>query len=213
MQRWAGLEILETLDELVEPRHTALLLWDFAQGVVDNSFNKDTLVANTARLVQAAHEQQVPILHARQNDMYIMGDTGAPTIRMRMKQWKVSDLSDYRPGGTRGTPEWETVEPFQPQDGDITFEKFLPNAFLGTNLEWRLRKLGTKTIIFTGINVATGIPGGAREAINRGYYAVVVRDCVGGRERDYERSVPLMERLLDVYDSSEIIAAWSRATS
>ena len=84
---------------------------------------------------------------------------------------------------------------------------------MGTSLEWRLRKLGTKTIIVTGINVRMGIRGAAREAINRGYYAVVARDCVGGRERDYKTSMPLMERLLDVYDSSEIIAAWDRVAS
>ncbi|HLH22353.1 MAG TPA: cysteine hydrolase [Chloroflexota bacterium] len=210
MQRWAGLEILETLDELVRPEHTVLLLWDFASGVVGNCFNKDTLIPRTAQLVAAARAHGVPVLWARQNDMYLMGDTGAAMIRMRMKQWKVADLANFRPGGVRGTPEWEFLPELRPQEGDVEFEKFLPNAFLGTNFEWRLRKLGAKTIILTGINVATGIPGTAREAIHRGYYAVVARDCVGGRERDYARSLPLMETLLDVFDSSEIIAAWER---
>jgi nicotinamidase-related amidase len=211
MRHWAGLELLETLDELVQPGHTALLLWDFARGVVGNCFNKDTLIPNTARLAEAARAHGVPVLWTRQNDMYLMGDTGPAMIRMRMKQWKVADLANVRPGGVRGTPEWEYLPELSPREGDIELEKFFPNAFLGTNFEWRLRKHGTRTIVLAGINVATGVPGTAREAIHRGYYAVVARDCVGGRERDYARSMPLMEALLDVYDSAAIIAAWERS--
>ncbi len=76
-----------------------------------------------------------------------------------------------------------------------------------------MRKYGIKTIILTGVNVATGISGTAREAINLGYYAVVARDCVGTRsEKDYSTALASMERLFDVVDSNEIIDAWNRKT-
>lgn len=77
-------------------------------------------------------------------------------------------------------PTPELVADVKPQEGDITFDKFVPNAFLGPCFEWWLRNYGIKTIILTGVNnVATGISGTAREAYNLGYYASVARDCLG----------------------------------
>ena len=51
MLRHGELEILDTLDELVDPKHTAVVLWDFARALVANSFNSATLLASTVRLV------------------------------------------------------------------------------------------------------------------------------------------------------------------
>ena len=210
MIRWGGMEILETLDELVDPGHTALLLWDFDKSVVSNSFNYDSMIGNTAKLLHAARERDVRVLYAQQNNMRIVGDTGAPTIRMRIKRQGggIAEIMN-RPEPKGAPPRPQLVEQVKPREGDIIFEKFLPNAFLGTCFEWWLKKYRIKTILLTGVNVATGISGTAREAINLGYYAVVVRDCVGTRsEEDYRIALASMERVLDVYDSSEILASW-----
>ena len=213
MIHWAGIEILETLDELVDPKHTALLMWDFDKNVVSNAFNYDSLIHNTANLLKAARRHHVLTLYSRQNNMHLMGDTGAPAIRMRMKRQnkKVADVANYSPPkGPFPTPE--LVEEVKPEEDDIVFEKFCPSAFTGTCFDWWLRKYSIKTIILTGVNVATGINGTAREAINLGYYAVVVRDCVGtSSEEDYNIALASMEPVLDVFDSNEIIDAWTKA--
>ena len=212
MIRWAGMEILETLDELVDPKHTALLMWDFAERVVSNAFNYDSLIGNNAKLLQAARDHDVLTLYSRQNNMHIMGDTGAPAIRMRMKRQNrdVAEVAGYpSPKGPFPTPK--LVEEVKPAEGDIIFDKFCPSAFMGTCFDWWLRKHSIKTIILTGVNVATGINGTAREAINLGYYAVVARDCVGtGSEEDYNIALASMERVLDVFDSLQIIEAWRK---
>ena len=98
-------------------------------------------------------------------------------MRMKRQNKKVADVVNYSPPkGPFPTPE--LVEEVKPEEDDIVFEKFCPSAFTGTCFDWWLRKYSIKTIILTGVNVATGINGTAREAINLGYYAVVVRDCV-----------------------------------
>ncbi len=212
MIRWAGMEILETLDELVDPKHTALIMWDFAKRVISNSFNSKSLVQNSVKLLQAARDHNVLTIYSRQNNMHLVGDTGAPAVRMRMKRQNKSlaDLVNIPPPvGPFPTPE--LVAEVDPQEGDIIFEKFTPNAFLGTCFEWWLRKYAIKTIILTGVNVATGINGTAREALNLGYYAVVARDCVGTRsQEDYKVSLASMERMFDVVNSTEIIKSWKR---
>lgn len=214
MIRWNGMEILDTMEELVDPKHTLLVLWDFAQNVAGNAFNAKTMVEHTAKLLQAARQHGVRTIYSYQNNMHLVGDTGAPTVRMRMKRANkpVAEVAKLPvPVGPSPTPK--LIADVAPREGDIVFEKFSPNAFLGTCFEWWLKKYGIKTIILTGVNAATGISGTAREAINLGYYAVVVRDCVGTQSKDdYDIAIASMERLFDVVDADEIIATWNRKT-
>jgi biuret amidohydrolase len=212
MWNWAGVEIFETLDELVHPRHTALLMWDFADGVIGNSFNGESLTRNTARLLEAARRHHVLTLYSRQNDVR-WEDAGPALVRARMKQFNIKDLASHPRANVKESPAWEIVHGLEPRESDIVFEKFLPNAFLGTNFEWRLRKHGIKTIVLAGVSVETGIDGTLREALNRGYYAVTVRDCVGTRSEEMYRLALTAMEIFDIYDSSEIIEAWGRSAS
>jgi nicotinamidase-related amidase len=209
---FAGMEILETLDELVDPKHTALLLWDFAENVVLNRYSTEDLVRNGARLLAAAREHHILTIFSHQNNMRIVGDTGAPTVRMRMTRARkpVADIArEPEPKGFPAKPQ--LVEAMRPQPNEIVFEKFIPNAFLGTSFEWWLRKYAIKTIILTGVNVATGINGTAREAIGRGFYAVIARDCVGTNSpEDYDAAIKYLEAIFDVFDSTEIINSWNK---
>ena len=63
MIRWGGMEILDTLDELVDPKHTALLMWDFAKNIVGGAFNYSSLIANSQKLVAEARRHNVPIIY------------------------------------------------------------------------------------------------------------------------------------------------------
>ena len=212
MLHLAGMEVLETLDEIVDPKHTALLLWDFAENVVLNRYSTEDLVRNSSRLLAAARKHHVLTIFSHQNNMRIVGDTGAPTVRMRMTRARkpVADIArEPEPKGFPAKPE--LVEAMRPQPNEIVFEKFIPNAFLGTSFEWWLRKYAIKTVILTGVNVATGINGTAREAISRGFYAVIARDCVGTNSpEDYAAAVHYMEKIFDVFDSTEIIRCWDK---
>jgi len=215
MIRWSGMDILETLEELVDPKHTLLLLWDFAENVAGKTFNAKTMVQQTAKLLDAARARQLRICYSYQNNMYLVGDTGAPTVRMRMKRANrpvAEILKVPEPVGL--SPRPKIMDAVMPRDDEIILEKFAPNAFLGTCFEWWLKKFGVKTIILTGVNVATGISGTAREAINLGYYAVVVRDCVGtSSKEDYDVALAAMDRLFDVVTADDIIDVWKRTST
>ena len=212
MIRWNGMDVLETLDELVDPRHTMLVMWDFADSIVGNCFNAKSLVGNAARLLDAAREHNVAIAFSRQNNMHLVGDTGAPTVRMRMHRQgrPVAEIAKVKePVGPSPVPR--LVPEVTPRDGEIMFEKFCPNAFLGTCFEWWLKQRKIKTIILTGVNIATGISGTAREATNLGYYAVVAKDCCGtGSKEDYDIAVASIERLFDVVTADDIIGVWNK---
>lgn len=212
MIKWAGMDILETLEELVDPRHTALIMWDFAEKIVGNTFNADSLIKSSERLLASARRNDVQVFYSHQNNMHLIGDTGAPTIRMRMhrKKQDVSAITEL-PEPKGPAPKPDLVASVRPQEADIVFEKFTPNAFLGTCFEWWLKKYGIKTIVLAGVNIATGISGTAREAINLGYYAVVAKDCCGTQsQEDFDIAVASMERLFDVLTADDIIAIWDK---
>ena len=42
MLHWGSVQIAETLEELVDPRYTALLMWDFARGLAARAFNSES---------------------------------------------------------------------------------------------------------------------------------------------------------------------------
>jgi nicotinamidase-related amidase len=209
MIRWGRLDIAETLDELVEPETTALIMWDFVERVVSHSFNREEFLARSARLVNAARDAGVTVFYTR------LGrggweDIGPGMIRMRMKQMNIKPPAENAPPA-KNAPETKFAAEVEPHPEDIEFDKFLPNGFLGTNLDWYLRSRGIKTIVLAGITVETGVDGTAREAVNRGYYTVIVRDAVSSLdEASFQDAMKVIERLHDVFDSEELINAWAR---
>lgn len=214
MLRWDTLEIAETLDELVDPSSTVLIMWDFAKGLVGRAFNRDSFVTTSAKLVQAARECGVPIFYARQSDV-TWPEVGPGLIRMRLRPITTEKIARYQLMSVNrpGTREAEFVEEVAPIEGDVIFNKFMPSGFLGTDLEWRLRARGIKTLVFAGISVATGVDGTAREALHRGYYAVIVRDAVSAtNEQRYKNSMAVCEELHDVFDADEVIGAWRQGS-
>ena len=62
------------------------------------------------------------------------------------------------------------------------------------------------TLIFTGIATEIGIESSARDAANRGFYPVVVEDCVSSMDKDaHERSVKTMAKLFIVEKAAYIL--------
>jgi len=210
MIRWAGMEILETLDEVIDPKHTALLLWDLTQGAAANAFNAATVAQNTRKLLSAARKRRVLTLFARQSNPG--WEHASPAlIRMRMKQLRLKNIAAYRRAYQKRTAAGRWLGGLTPGDRDIVFEKSLPNAFMGTTFEWWLQKHSIKTLLLAGVALETGIDGTARTAVDRGYYTVILRDCAGSPFEDtYRAALDSLERIFDVHDSPEIIERWQK---
>ena len=208
MIRWAGMEILEQFTEVVEPKHTGLLLWNFSAEAIARCFNGAAILANTRALVMKARERGVRIIYSRPGPMSWEA-IGAPMVRMRMKQLRISNPNAANWPKKSSANKISFAEGLAPAKDDIVFEKFVPNAFLGTSFEWWLRKHALKTILLAGASLETGIDGTARDALNLGYYTVIVRDCVGSRFQDtYEAALRSLERIFDIVDSSDIMREW-----
>jgi nicotinamidase-related amidase len=72
-----------------------------------------------------------------------------------------------------------------------------------------LRNKGIDTIVFTGIATEFGVASSARDASNRGFYPVVLKDCVSSMDKEmHEASLKVLSRLCIVVTSDEVIKEW-----
>ena len=66
--------------------------------------------------------------------------------------------------------------------------------------------------MFTGIATEFGVESSARDAFNRGFYSVVVSDCVSSSDKNgHERSLENMKNLITIINSNELENIWSTA--
>ena len=63
MQDIDGKIIYSTVEEIVDPAHTALVVWDVQKMLVDFIFNKDEFMNNINLLVESARRTNIPIFY------------------------------------------------------------------------------------------------------------------------------------------------------
>ena len=90
MIRWAGMEILEQFAEVVESKHTGLLLWNVSAAAIARCYNGAAMLTNTKALLAKARESGVRVMYSKPGPVD-WKSVGAPMIRMRMKQMHLSD--------------------------------------------------------------------------------------------------------------------------
>lgn len=97
-----------------------------------------------------------------------------------------------------------------PEHGDIMVpRRTAMTSFHGTSLEDELRARDVTTVVVVGISTNIAVPGTTLEAVNRGFNAVVVEDCIAGTSEEIHRFVVanLIPPLAAVTSSSDVIAA------
>jgi nicotinamidase-related amidase len=76
-----------------------------------------------------------------------------------------------------GEPGNELVPPLSALDGEIVIHKPGKGAFFGTDLDARLKSLGVKQLVFTGVTTEVCVQTTMREANDRGYECLLVEDA------------------------------------
>jgi nicotinamidase-related amidase len=204
-----GKRIPATLAELVDPRHTALLLWDMENAIAPNAFNYKDILANLKTLAACARSAGVPVFYSVQTAFDLLKEEAPVWVRVRMKRAKASDPAELLK--EKEDPKGrEIVDELKPQAQDIVFQKRRPDGFVGTDFDLTLRSNSIRTILIGGVATEGGVEGTARTARNLGYDIVVLKDCVGSRSRElHDLALRLMEQThFDIATAGEIAAIW-----
>lgn len=178
----------EQLSELLDPATAVLLTVECQQGVVgpDSALpelageaRSSGALAQVARLVAAAHETGVQVIHAiaeRRPDG--RGANHNARLFRAAEQLPVQQLS--------GTTAVRVAPPIEVADEDFVVRRLHGlSPIQGTGVDALLRNLGCRTLIVTGVSANVAIPNAVFDAVNRGYTVVVPRDAIAGVPSDY----------------------------
>jgi nicotinamidase-related amidase len=158
--------------------------------------NNPAMEANGQRLLAAWRASGRPLIHVR-HDSVIAGSALQPG----------HPGNAFRPG-------------FEPLAGEAVVSKSVNAAFIGTDLDLRLRRLGVTGVVLFGISTDMCVSTTARVAANLGYRTIVVGDaCACFDLADADGSIIPAEQIqrahlatlraefADVLDTDDLIAA------
>jgi nicotinamidase-related amidase len=203
MQKIGERIVYNTNKEILEPSHTALVVWDVIHAFTNIIFNKEEFSRNLNSVVESARNSNIPIFFT--------------TNQLLSKRFESSVI--IYTFGKRGfdrlfdqlTPE-DMNFVIKPKQDEIVINKHTASIFIDTGFERMLRNAGISTVVFTGIATECGIESSARDAFNRGFYSIVVSNCVSSPNKDgHNRSLENMKNLVTVINSTELENIWSTA--
>src|SRR6478609_5552501 len=155
MQEFAEIKIPGSLEEIVTPHNTALILYDMQVGIVHQIKNGPEIIQNVTRLVSAARSSGVRIFFTRHMSLpkELMG---AFQYRMAMAWQRVDDPAKVQPWFLRDSPGFAIVPELAPRPSEAIFDKLAMSAFEGTPLEMALRDCGITAVAIVGIATEIG---------------------------------------------------------
>ena len=202
MQKIGDKIVYDTIEEILDPSHTALVAWDVQRALAKIIFNKEEFSRNLNSIVELARKSNIPIfftsiqmLSKRFESSAFIYTLGKLGIDRLFEQFTTEDM-DF------------TIKPKQ---NEIVINKHTAIIFIDTGFERMLRNAGIITVVFTGNATEFGIESSARDAFNRGFYSVVVSDCVSSPDKHgHNRSLENMKNLITIINSKELENIWSR---
>ncbi|MFF3462841.1 cysteine hydrolase [Streptomyces sp. NPDC001984] len=178
----------EQLAELLDPVNTVLLTVECQQGVVGpdsalpelaNEARASGALGNVARLVAAAHDTGVQVIHAvaeRRPDG--RGANRNARLFRAAARLPVQQLT--------GTTAVRIAPPIEVAEQDLVVRRLHGlSPIQGTDADALLRNLGCRTLIVTGVSANVAVPNAVFDAVNRGYTVVVPADAIAGVPTDY----------------------------
>ena len=208
MKTHGKLVVFDSLKEIVDPGHTALVVWDCQDGLVNRIFNREAFLDKVEALIAAARGREIPVVYTLITPLP-PGWQSSFGLYQSMKRFGVDDPAKIPVFMKPGSPEARINERLSPADEDIILAKHSPNIFFGTHFEQLMRAREIKTILFAGISTEFGIDHSARDAAVRGFYTVVVSDCVSSPdETTHEMALKIMQRIFLVVPSDEVMNEW-----
>ena len=209
MKKFGNVNIYETLKEITAPAHTALVIWDSQNALVNHIFNHDEYMANLKGLLDAARKQNITVVYTKITPVPTAFQSGW-NLSQSLKRFNIDDTAKIPVGFKPGSPEAEIPQLLAPADGDLVINKQSPNIFFGTNFEQLMRFRGIETLLFTGIATEYGIEHSARDSSVRGFYTIVVSDCVSSPDKtSHEMALKLLQKLVLVQTSQDITKEWA----
>lgn len=205
--------MLRTLQDKVDPRHTAVVVVDvqndfFADGGTFDRIGRDVgvvraMIPPLERLLESARRVGTRVVFLR----YEQNVSTESEVHLEQRSRGRADQAICSTG-TWGA-DFYVVEP---QAGEPVVIKNRYSGFISTNLDLVLKTLGVRTLVMTGIASNGCVEATARDGFMYDYYIVFAEDCTASYSPDLHRAA--CTNITDAYgivtSSGELVGLWDK---
>jgi nicotinamidase-related amidase len=173
-----GSKIVRTLEEACAPATLALLVYDMQVGILRQIAERDAVVAQARRVLEAARAADVRTVFVRHVTLptRLMG---AAQTRMWMAWQRAETPDEVVSAFPPAAPQSQIVPELEPSEHEAVFDKVTMSAFEGTPLDIVLRDCGITSVAVLGVALEIGIEPTVRQAADLAYVPIVVTDACG----------------------------------
>ncbi len=216
MKQINGVAVRDTLEELLEPSRTALVVVDVQNDFchADGHFAKH---GKNVPAIAAMLPTLLPFVSAAQDlgifTVFIQQLT-LPHGRSDSPAWLRFKCRDGKSPEYTLKDSWgaQLVDGLAPRDGDIVVQKFRPDAFVRTPLDGILRAQGIETLVIVGTTTEGCVESTIRGASYHDYYVVPVHDLITGPNPDlHANSLAFLRARYPAAESQAVLQAWRAA--
>src|SRR5437588_2040525 len=194
-----GLNIPQTLEDVCDPRWTALLVYDMQVGILSQIKNSKQITSKVLEVLTAAREAGVRVFFSRHLSLpkELMG---VFQFRTAMAWQRVNTPEQVNPWFLRDNPGFQIAPELSPLPSEGVFDKLTMSAFEGTYLDLALRDCEVNCFIVVGVATEIGIEPTVRHGADLGYIPVFVTDaCGAGNEEVAKRSIENLKFMGDAF--------------
>lgn len=213
-------KVYETLAEMADPAHTAVLVVDIQNdfctpgGHFDqHGYNVEpiqSMLPTVINFIDGAREVGYKIVWIKQTTL-ANGLSDSPAwLGFKTRNGK---SSEYTMEGTWGQ---QFIDGLEPMPFEPVVKKWRSSGFVNTHLDLILRAAGIETVIMTGVMSHGCVEATARHASYLDYYVVYLPDCVASANTELHRNclklmsfyfpTPTSSELLDLFRKEKIHA-------
>ena len=205
-------------DGFLDPLQTAVISIDMHEGHLSEDPDCPCPAPRAREIVSPIdgfHDQcrarSVPIIHVRTG----LRPTGRDDIKGGISAWRIvfplytGEIPGADQHAIQGT-KWTNLRTrIEPEDELVETKKRL-SVFYPTDLDFLLRNMGVRAVVFNGGFTDCCVLNAAFDASNRDYRVVIARDLVRGTNAEMEEAALKMMsiHMALVMDSRDILSAW-----
>jgi nicotinamidase-related amidase len=167
----------ETLDA-IDPLRSALLVMDYQSGILERLENTDELVERAERAIALARSRGATVGYVR----VAFADADYENVPRTSRMW--TRVAQAGRAFHADAPATAIHERLAPEPGDVVVRKVRVGAFSTTDLDAQLRERGLDTLILAGISTSGVVLSTVRDASDRDYRVLVLRDVSADPQPD-----------------------------
>ncbi len=136
------------------------------------------ILPRVREILNAARSLGLWIVHTREGHLPDLSD--CPQAKRERSRYAGAEIGAKGPLGRfliRGEFGHDFVDELTPLPGELIIDKPGFGAFYKTNLENLLKERGITHLIFTGVTTEVCVHSTLREAVDRGFYCLLLEDC------------------------------------